>query len=154
MSIPSIETLCHHGQLATFISLISSTSVSLVGLIYVDDCNFFAYGSPSVSMNQVVASLQQNIHLWQGGLHSTGGSLSLKKCSWGLISYQHCGNQWLLQNDLSALASISILDADGTTMPIQCFHPQEGLEVVGVVQTHSSNASLALKALQTKQICG
>jgi len=78
MSIPLIETLHHHRQLETFISPISSTSVSLVGLIYVDDWDLFAYGSPSVSVDQVVAALQHNICFWQGGLHSTSRSLSLK----------------------------------------------------------------------------
>jgi len=125
-SIPLIETLCCHSQLATFSCLISGTSVSLVGLIYMDDCDLFAYGSPSTTVDQVVAALQQNIRLWQGGLQSTGGSLSLKKCLWGLISHQHHGHRWLLQNKLSALASISILDVNRTSTPIHRLGPQEG----------------------------
>ncbi len=149
-SIPLIESVCRNGQLASFLSPITRQQASLVGFLYVDDCDLMAFGAAAVPHEQVIAALQQNVNLWQGGLRATGGSLSHKKCSWSLLSFQRRGNRRLLRNDVSAPASISIKDHLGTSVPIRRLSPQEGLEVVGVVQALSGDARPALTALQLK----
>jgi len=80
-SIPLIDSLQHHGHLATFTSPISCQQASLVGFLYVDNCDLLAFGLGNIPHDQVVSALQRNILLWQGGLKATSGSLSLKKCS-------------------------------------------------------------------------
>ena len=84
------------------------------------------------------------------GKAATGGSLSHKKCSWSLLSYHRRGNRWLLRNEISAPGSISIQDSAGNSTPIRRLGPQEGLEVVGVVQALTGEAGPALTALQAK----
>jgi len=70
--------------------------------------------------------------------------------SWSLLSYHHHGNCWLLCNKVSAPGSILIQDSTGNSTPICCIGPQEGLEVVGIVQALTGNAVPSLNALQTK----
>ncbi len=77
-SIPLIESLHHHGHIATFTSPISRHQVSLVGFLYVNNCDLLAFGAHNIPHDQVISALQKNILLWQGGLRATGGSLSLK----------------------------------------------------------------------------
>jgi len=149
-SIPLIESVCRHGNLATFISPISLQQASLVSFLYVDNCDLLAFGAASVPHDHVIVALQWNVNLWQGGLRAMGSSLSQKKCSWSLLSFQRCRNHWLLRNEVSAPASISIKDHSGTSTPIHRLGPQEGLEVVGVVQALSGDARPALTAMQTK----
>ena len=64
--------------MSTFSCPISGRSTNLTGMIYVDDCDLIAWFPPSVATQEVVAALQHNVFLWQGGLKATGGSLSLK----------------------------------------------------------------------------
>jgi len=117
-SIPLIEMVRRHGTLSSFVGPVSSRCTSLVGLIYVDDCDLFIFNPSPNSAQQVITALQQNVLLWQGSLKATGGSLSLKKCSWSLLSFQRRGNCWLLQNDVSSPFPLCILDAAGEPTPI------------------------------------
>jgi len=77
-SIPLIESLCHHGHLATFMSPISHHQVLLVGFLYVNNCDRLAFGVHNIPHNQVISALQNNILLWQGGLRATGAPYPLK----------------------------------------------------------------------------
>jgi len=77
-SIPLIESLCCHGQLATFTSPISHHQASLVGFLYVDDCDLLAFGLPKITHEHIISALHKNILLWQGSLKASGSSLSLK----------------------------------------------------------------------------
>jgi len=149
-SIPLIDMLRRHGNVSTFLCPVSGTSISLIGIIYIDDCDLFVFDQVALSPQAVVASLQHNVQLWQQGLQSTGGSLSFKKCSWSLLPYQHRGSRWLLHNNISLPAAITITDPTGIATPIKCSSPAEGQKVVGVVQALSGDARLALLAFQSK----
>ncbi len=129
-----IEMLHRQGHISTFSCPVSGMSIALVSIIYVDNCDLFVFNQVASSAQIVVDSLQHNVQLWQQGLQSTGGSLSLKKCSWSLLAYQHHGNQWLLHNDISLPAKITITDPAGISTPIKHSSPVEGQKVVGMVQ--------------------
>jgi len=147
--MPLTNMLHQHGHVSTFLCPVSSTSIALVGIIYMDDCDLFVFDQVASSPQAVVASLQHNVQLWQQGLKSTGGSLSLKKCLWSLLAYQHHGNQWLLHNDISLPTGITITNPTGIATPIKHSSPVEGQKVVGVVQALTGDARLALLALQS-----
>jgi len=78
ISMVLMDMLHQHGHSAVFTSPISKVSTSLLGLIYVDDCDLFAVDSDGCHPQAVVTNLQRNINLWQGGVAVTGGSLSIK----------------------------------------------------------------------------
>jgi len=149
-SIPLIETLRHHGYVSKFSCPISGRSTSLTGMIYVNDCDLIAFFPPSSAPQEAVSALQHNVLLWQGCLKATGGSLSLKKCSWGLLSFFRKGNRWLPHNDLSAPHEIFILDDLGQPTPIRRIRPQDGSAVVGVTQSLIGDSTPALAALRQK----
>jgi len=56
----------------------------------------------------------------------------------------------LPHNNISAPQEIYILNDSGMPTPIHHIHPQEGLEVVGVMQSLLSDPAPNLKALQKK----
>jgi len=78
MSIPLIEMLWCHGYVSSFCCPLSHCSISLIGLIYVDNCDLFIFSPSANDAQHVITVLQQNICLWQGGVHAMGGSLALK----------------------------------------------------------------------------
>jgi len=84
------------------------------------------------------------------GLKATGGSLSLKNCSWGLLSFYRKGNCWLLHNDISAPEVLYTLNKSSLLTLICHIHPQDDVEVVGITQSLMGDSSLALKVLLAK----
>jgi len=149
-SILLIETLHHHGYVSKFSCPISGQSTSLTGMIYVDDCDLIAFFPSSIAPQEVVSALQHNVLLWQGCLKATGGSLSLKKCPWGLLSFFRKGHHWLPHNNLLAPQEIFILDDLSQPTPIRRIRPQDGLAVVGVTQSLIGDSTPALAALLQK----
>jgi len=132
-SILLVKTLCSHGHMFKFSCPISGHLTSLTGMIYINDCDLIAFFPSSIAPHDVVSALQQNVLLWQGCLKATG-SLSLKKCLWGLLSFYHKGHCWLPHNNLSAPQELYILDDLGQPTPICHIRPQDGLAVVGITQ--------------------
>jgi len=130
-----------------FTTPISGLTISLTGMIYVDDCNLLAFSPSLAPPDEVIAALQQNVLCWQGCLKTMGGALSLQKCLWGLLSSQCKGHHWLSHNALLAPQEFYILDDDGKAVPIHHIGPQEGLEVIGVTQSLLGDPSPALQAL-------
>ncbi len=149
-SIPLIQMVHQHGHVSTFSGPISGCSTLLTGMIYVDNCNLLVFLPSTTSLETVIVALQQNVLLWQGCLHATGSSLSLKKCSWGLLSFQHRSHHWLPHNDISAPQAIYILDKSGMPTPIHHIRPQDGLEIVGITQSLLGDSTPVLNALQKK----
>ena len=82
VSIVLLEMVHCHGHSAVFRAPISHLSTSLLGMIYVDDCDLLAVDEDGLHPFCDVDQLQANINLWQGGLAVTGGSLSPTKSSW------------------------------------------------------------------------
>jgi len=150
VSMVLMNMIKSHGSSATFTTPISKLSTSLIGLIYVDDCDLFAVNSDSSRPQAVVDSLQKNINLWQGGLIVTGGALSPKKSSWCLLSMRPQGKRWLFHSVKSFPASITISDGANPPLPIRRVEPHEGIAVVGVIQALSGTQKPALAALQSK----
>jgi len=124
--------------------------MQLTGMIYVDDCDLLVFSQDSNATDTAIQALQKNILLWQEGLQVTGGALSLKKCSWGLLSYHRCGYHWLPHNHTSAPQEVYIYDTVGQPTPITRLHPNEGLEVVGVTQSLLGDPTPAIIAFQKK----
>jgi len=67
-SIPLIKMLHQHGVTSSFQCPVSSQSILLVRLLYVDDCNLFVFIPSATQACRPILDLQANIHLWQGGV--------------------------------------------------------------------------------------
>jgi len=77
LSLCLIHMIHQFGYPNQLTSAISLSSIILVGFIYVDDCDLFVLAPPSnLDPQEVLTQLQKNMDIWQGGLESTGGSLS------------------------------------------------------------------------------
>jgi len=151
VSITLVNLLRSHGHLATFQSPISGQSISITGLLYVDDCDLVAY-SPPHPMGPVstIGKLQRNVTLWQGSLRATGGNLSLKKCTWSILAMHKQGHKWRPHTIHSLLGQLSVQNSQQTSINIRRIEHSHGLEVVGVVQSLSGNSTPAAQALKEK----
>jgi len=72
VSIVLMEMVWSHGYTATISSPITHQSMSLLGLLYVDNCDLLDGSQPI----ETIHCLQTNINLWQGGLTVLGRALS------------------------------------------------------------------------------
>jgi len=111
-SIPLIEMLHHHGHVSFFQCPISGTLTSLVGILYVDNCDLFVFLPLASHSQQAIQALQENIRLWEGGIHATSRSLALKNAL-GVYSPLHKGNCWLTHSNTSAPAKFTISEGTG-----------------------------------------
>jgi len=93
MSIVLMNMVQSNSHQVLFSSLISHQATDLLGLLYINDCNLFAMDDDGCHPHSVIANLQSNINLWQGGLAVTGGSLSVKKLLWCLLAMHPQGHQ-------------------------------------------------------------
>jgi len=150
VSIVLITMVCKNGSSATFTSPLSHRLTTLLGLLYIDDCDLFTIDNNGSSPMDTVKCLQTNIDLWQGGLAVTGGSLSPSKSSWCLLAMRPQGTHWSYHSIQSLPASLFVTDPQCLPQPIKRLNPHEGVAVVGVVQALSGNQQPALQALQTK----
>jgi len=116
----------------------------------VDDYDLFVFIPSTNQACRAILDLQANIHLWQGGIQATGGSLTLKKCSWSLLSYYHHGHHWLPHSSSSVPAELVVSDNAGHSIPISRCSPVEGSEVVRVTQSLTGSVSPLLTALHQK----
>jgi len=150
VSIVLINMVRKNGSMSTFTSPISHHSASLVGLLYVDDCDLFTIGEDGSQPIETIKQLQTNINLWQGGLAVMGGALSPTKSLWCILAMQSQGICWGFHSTVTLPASLNIMDKNHLPQIIKWLNLQDGIAVVGVVQALSGNQKLALQVLQAK----
>jgi len=131
VSIMLINMVCKNGSSAIFTSPLSHRLTTLLGLLYVNNCDLFTIDNNGSSLMDMVKCLQTNIDLWQGGLAVTGGSLSPSKSLWCLLAMRSQGMHWSYHSIQSLPASLFIMDPQHLPQPIKRLNPHEGVVVVG-----------------------
>ena len=86
VSTPILNMLRAAGHGIKFHSPLSGSHTHVVAYVFVDDCDICEtapdWECPS---NQLVASMQASLDLWEGSLRATGGALVLDKSYWYLV---------------------------------------------------------------------
>lgn len=147
---PCIELLHKRGFAARFRSALSAAIFTAVGLIYVDDSDFFACANDgSESLTDVTNRMQQMALCWHGGTRTTGAALGPSKCSWGIIAFGwDSSGQWHYRTNLDI--NLQIPDTNGTLTTIRRLEPSEAITVVGVEQALDGNMDEQAAVLEQK----
>lgn len=130
---------------------ISSISLVILALLFVDDTDLILYESPS-SRNHIslLSRMQALLDLWQGLLHASGGSLSAEKCSWCLVAFRWKSGQWVYHTSRSLPATMYVKDDADILTPIRRVEPKDPITVVGVEQSMDGSMRGQVRALQEK----
>jgi len=119
VSIVLINMVHNNGSRSTFTSPISRQSTSLVGLLYVDDCDLFTIDDDGSSPMDTIQRLQTNINLWQGGLAVTGGTLSPTKSLWCILAMRSQEIRWGFHLIATLPATLTVMDKNHLPQPIK-----------------------------------
>jgi hypothetical protein len=111
----------------------------IIGILYVDDTDLFAFAVFSLETAKWVAcQMQAMTSHWRGCLLVTGGDLNPEKCCWIPIGF--CWDddgQWHYHNDVTM--SICIPNSSDHLQALKRLSPSASTTVVGVVQAADGN---------------
>jgi hypothetical protein len=115
--------------------------------------DLLAYGKTMTShSSEVVESLQALVLTWQAGLHSMGGALKPKKCSWSLLSYKFIDRKPTIETPHACPAQIFLQTPKGIPTEIKRVPALEGIMAVGVVQVLNGKMKPQVNKLKEKVV--
>jgi hypothetical protein len=104
------------GRGSKVISPISSSIITFMGEIFVDDTDLLNMLTELLNIDELMVITQGNLDAWARLLMGTGGSLKPPKCYWYLISYTNKDGVW--NYDDSKQYELTIPLPDGNRHPI------------------------------------
>jgi len=134
ISSPIFEYVCKQGYGVKFIASISQKCTHVAGFGFVDDVDLLAANdSMEQTREQVVDSLQGCLNSWELGLRvSGGGALSAHKSHWTLIDFNWDGAFWWYAKVQDYLTQLTMKDASGRWLPLQCLECNEAERALGL----------------------
>jgi hypothetical protein len=82
------------GRGSKIISPISSSIITIMGKIFVDDTDLLNMLTEELDTDELMDLTQGNLDAWERLLIGTGGSLKPPKCYWYLILYINKNGMW------------------------------------------------------------
>ena len=118
------------GRGSKIISPISSSTISFMGEIFVDDTDLLNMLTEVLDIKKLMELTQDNLDAWAKLLMGTGGSLKPPKCNWYLISYINKNGEWDYDDSLQYDLSIPL--QDGSRRIIEQLNTSESRKMLGV----------------------
>jgi hypothetical protein len=130
--LSSIMIRCYMkaGRGSKIISPISSSIITFMGEIFVDDTDLLNMLTEELEITDLMELTQGNLDAWARLLMGTGGSLKPPKCYWYLISYINKNGMW--DYDDSIQYSLTIPLPDGSRRSIEQLPTGESRKMLGV----------------------
>ena len=130
--LSSIMIRCYMkaGRGSKIISPISSSTISFMGEIFVDDTDLLNMLTEVLDIKKLMELTQDNLDAWAKLLMGTGGSLKPPKCYWYLISYINKNGEWDYDDNLQYDLSIPL--QDGSRRIIEQLNTSESRKMLGV----------------------
>lgn len=127
---------------------LSAAGLLLLAMIFVDDTDLLLFDPPhSQRPSNILQRLQALIHLWQGLLHASGGSLGADKCSWCLVDFKWQAGKWSYHSSTTSPGDMFVKDSSGHRHKIKRIEPSQSLTVVGVEQSMDGSMDGQLRVL-------
>jgi hypothetical protein len=148
ISSPCVVYMHQNGFAACIRLAFSATVLCIIGILYVDDTDLFAFAEYTTESVERVAGRVQNMTTpWRGCLRVTGVNLNPEKCNWMPIGFYWDENgKWHYQTQVAS--SLFIPDNNGVTQVLEKLSPSQATLVVGVVQAVDGNMDEQVKALK------
>jgi hypothetical protein len=127
------------GFATRLVSAFSTSIFCIIGILYVDDTDLFAFAEFSLETAERVArQMQAMTSHWRGCLLVTGGDLNPEKCCWTPIGFRRDDDgQWHYRTNVTM--SIRIPNSSGHLQALNRLSPSASTTVVGVVQAADGN---------------
>ena len=153
MSTPIANSLRDANLGFRFTSALSSTDLSYVGFIFVDDATI-GCSSPSWTAEEVLIKAQQALLLWEDSLRTSGGAVSPEKTFWYMLDYSwsHDGDNWTYRTKANLPFDLRVPDKDSNDKVIDRLDPSEARRTLGVYLAPDNNEKLQLQILRQKSI--
>jgi len=101
---------------------------------FVDDTNMVQGAHGTANFGELIEVVQQNLDLWQGLLHASGGALNAKKCSWTpfIWLFNKYGHACLTPVTNELPFNIKTQDMHGNTYTLKINQPNEAIHLLSV----------------------
>jgi hypothetical protein len=128
------------GFATRLVSAFLTSIFCIIGILYVNDTDLFAFAVFSLeTAERVACQMQAMTSHWRGCLLVTGGDLNPEKCCWTPIGFHWDDDdgQWHYHSDVAM--SIRIPNSSGHLQVLKRLSPSASTTVVGVVQAADGN---------------
>jgi hypothetical protein len=118
---------------------------------FVDDTAVGITDDGSLSMQELVSSLESIAQKWEKLLHFSGGALNLNKCSWYVMYWDWQQGRPILRKATEQDQTVSLTQGSHKTkVPISRQDPTIASKLLGVYQTPVGDFSEHIQVLKTK----
>ena len=109
-------------------------SITLGVRLFIDDSNRILASDPQVSVNELVKRTQQNVDLWVGLIHATGGKLNASKSCWSMFIWGFTDDGApFLDDEQTQDCCLTMLDHQtNTRTDLKVTTPDEAVRLLGV----------------------
>ncbi len=148
VSSPCIDYMHGMGFATRLVSTFLTSIFCIIGILYIDDTDLFAFAVFSLETAERVArQMQAMTSHWRGCLLVTGGDLNPEKCCWTPIGFRlDDDGQWHYRTDVAM--SIRIPNSSGHLQALKQLSPSASTTVVGMVQAADGNMVDQVAALK------
>ena len=151
LSTPLLNMMRKAGHGGHFKSPITKESFHFVGYAYVDDTDLVEFNAldPNITIDEVMANMQQALDRWEGGLKATGGALVPAK-SWVYpISFSFdTEGAWSYELVEDIDNHITVRDCNDNRHDLEQKEPHESMKTLGVYLAPDGNNRTAVQKMK------
>ena len=153
VSTPLLNMLRTAGNGAHIISAISKEPSHIVGFAFVDDTDLITINMQDrhITTNDIMEDMQESIDRWEGGLHTTGGTIVPEK-SWVYpidFKFQASG-KWSYKTTEEIGAQFTVRNHNQVRAPLTQAEANDGRCTLGVILAPDGNNKAAITELRRK----
>jgi len=124
---------------------------------FVDDTNIIHGNTGDADISELLHIVQQNFRLWQGLLHSSGGTLNPPKCSWTPFQWQYntLGHARLIPLANQDHMQLQATDISSQSHQLKINKPSDAVRLLGVHIAADGNHKkrIARATAETTKVC-
>jgi hypothetical protein len=133
VSTPALDMLRASGAGVDLRSAISSEVMRMAAYSLVDDTDLPQLASSEFDVNVVLQLIQRSADMWEGAIRATGGAIVPGKSFWYLIDFIFADDGSPRYAKIAQRpATLTVLDASGTRVPLERLECSEGRRTLGV----------------------
>lgn len=151
VSTPILNLLREEGHGVFYKTAIAGEAIHFVAYSFVDNTDLVAGSLDREATGQKVAEdLQKALHMWERGLHATGGAIVPSKTHWYLVDFKWDNGKWAYCSIEDAPAELKVRDCDGVTQTLERLPVTEARRTLGVRLAPDGNNNAEFKFLRAE----
>ncbi len=132
VSTPILNLMRDEGFGVHFRSALTGELIHFVGYAFVDDTDLCQTSLSPSNYEEVLATAQEGVTLWEGIIRATGGAIVPSKTHWYLIDFKWKDGKWRYALKDESPGTLHVRDCNGILHPLERLQPFEARRTLGV----------------------